>query len=60
MKTSLNKIGHLSECDNTSCATSLTQQYSDQSLSPGRRLTGWCFAFLALLANVFERKMADE
>jgi hypothetical protein len=50
MKTSLNKIGRLSECDNTSCATSLTQQYSDQSLSPARRLTGWCFAFLALLA----------
>ena len=50
MKTSLNKIGHLSECDNTSCATSLTQQYSDRSLSPGKRLTGWFFASLALLA----------
>ena len=49
MKTNL-KIGHLSECDNKSCATSLTQQYSDQSLSPGRHLTGWCFASLALLA----------
>jgi hypothetical protein len=50
MKTSLNKIGHLSECDGESCATSLAQQDFDQSLSLGRRLTGWCFAFLALLA----------
>jgi len=50
MKTSLNKIFHLSKCDNQSCDTSLTQQYSDQSLSPERRLTGWCFASLALLA----------
>lgn len=50
MKTSLNKIGQLSECDNKSCVTSLTRQYSDQSLSPGRRLTGWFFASLVLLA----------
>lgn len=50
MKTSLNKTGHLSECDSKSCATSLTQQDSDQSLSPGKRLTGWFFASLALLA----------
>ncbi len=49
MKTNL-KIGHLSECDSKSCDTSLTQQYSDQPLSPGRRLTGWFFASLALLA----------
>ncbi|TCV81118.1 MerE protein [Methylomonas methanica] len=50
MKTSLNNTAHLSKCDNTSCDTSLTQPYSDQSLSPGRRLTGWFFASLALLA----------
>lgn len=49
MKTN-SKIGRLSDCDNESCAISLTQQYSNRSLSPGRRLTGWCFAFLALLA----------
>lgn len=49
MKTNL-KIGHLSECDNQSCATSLTQPYSDQPLSPRRGLTGWFFASLALLA----------
>jgi len=50
MKTSLNNTAHLSKCDNTSCDTSLTQQYSDQSLSQGRRLTGWFFASSALLA----------
>lgn len=50
MKTGLNKIGHLSECDSKSCATSSIQQDSDQLLSPGRCLTGWCFASLALLA----------
>ncbi|WP_411727398.1 hypothetical protein [Methyloglobulus sp.] len=50
MKTSLNNTAHLSECESKSCATSLTQQDSDLPLSPGRRLTGWCFASLALLA----------
>lgn len=50
MKTSSNNIGQLSECDSKSCATSLIQQDSDQPLSPGRRLTGWFFASLALLA----------
>jgi hypothetical protein len=50
MKTSLTKIGPLSGCGNKSCNTSLTQQCSDQSLSPARRVTGWFFAFLALLA----------
>lgn len=50
MKTSLNKISHLSECDSKSCATSLTQQDSDLPPSAGRRLTGWFFASLALLA----------
>jgi hypothetical protein len=49
MKTDL-KIGHLSECDSKPCATSLAQQDSDHPMSPGRRLTGWCFASLALLA----------
>ncbi|WP_083918175.1 hypothetical protein [Methylosarcina fibrata] len=48
MKANL-KIGHLSECDSKSCATSLIQQDSDQPLSPGRSLSGWCFASLALL-----------
>lgn len=50
MKTSLNNTAHLSKCGNTSCDTSSTQQDSDLPLSPGRRLTGWCFASLALLA----------
>lgn len=49
MKTDL-KIGHLSECDSKPYAASLAQHDSDQLLSPGRRLTGCCFAFLALLA----------
>jgi mercuric ion transport protein len=49
MKTNL-KIGHLSECDSKSCATSLIQQDSDQPLSAGKLLTGWFFASLALLA----------
>ena len=50
MKTSLNNTAHLSESESKSCATSFTQQDSDLPLSPGRRLTGWCFASLALLA----------
>jgi len=53
MKTSLNNTAtylHSSECDSQSCATALTQPDSDQPLSPGKRLTGWFFASLALLA----------
>ena len=50
MKTSLNNTAHLSKCGNTSCDTSSTQQDSDLPFPPGRRLTGWFFASLALLA----------
>jgi len=50
MKTSLNNTAHLSKCDNKSGDTSLTKPCSDQALSPRRRLTGWFFASLALLA----------
>ncbi|OAI13454.1 hypothetical protein A1359_12215 [Methylomonas lenta] len=49
MKTN-SKIGHLSECDSKPCAISLAQHDSDHPLSPRRRLAGWCFASLALLA----------